>query len=434
MVVAVERARVRVVRDIDVDPAVAVEVERRDAEAVRAFRARDAGLLGDIVELAVAVVVIQEVPAARAVPAGRTRPRAPCSGTGPSGQRRRRQIEIDVVGDEADRDGRRGRSRGMRSPCSTARVAAMRPAGRGDVVEASVALVSIEPVLAPVGDEQIVVAVVVVVAGAAPWPQPLAQPGARRDVLERAVAAIAIEVVRRLLALRKSLQRGAVHEKDVDPAVAVVVEGGGAGARGLDQVLVLCPARRTPSGPSGRPWRATFVNEKPSRRALRAERPRWRARHQAARATTSDTHVRRDHCVLRCSHDRVGQRRRSSDRSRRRPARDCSSGSPAASATFTQGRTRFVVQSTPSGASIAAMLLIASISSTSSKYGRMLVAIDEIERSAVQPVGDDVERCRGSTARRRLLPTRTVFARCPAGALRQASRDGSDRATQRWSK
>src|SRR5688572_30601854 len=89
--------------------------------------------------------------------------------------------------------------------------------------------------------------VVVEVAGAGGLaPAAVRQTGARGHVLERAVPAITIEMVGRLLPFRKALQHRPVDEEDVDPAVAVIIERGRARAGRLDQVRIraLCAVRR----------------------------------------------------------------------------------------------------------------------------------------------------------------------------------------------
>src|SRR5882672_4888461 len=109
----------------------------------------------------------------------------------------------------------------------------------GDVVKAAVSLISIQLVLTPIRDEQVLVSIVVVITSThALSPAARYQASARGDILERAVAPVSIEMIRRLLSLWKVIQRGAVHEKDVEPAVPVVVEGRDAGAGRLEQVLV----------------------------------------------------------------------------------------------------------------------------------------------------------------------------------------------------
>src|SRR5262249_13762452 len=87
--------------DIDVRPAVVVEVRRRDAEPIAATRPQDAGFFGDIGEGSVAVVVIKNIvskgQAAGAAHDGDFLPDAEVAFAGLGGFR---QVEIDVVGDE----------------------------------------------------------------------------------------------------------------------------------------------------------------------------------------------------------------------------------------------------------------------------------------------------------------------------------------------
>src|SRR5262249_7458313 len=107
------------------------------------------------------------------------------------------------------------------------------------VLERSVAAVAIETVLAEVADEEIVVAVAIVVADArALAPAAGAEPGAGRDVLERAVTLVAIQMIGRRLVRRKSFERRAVDEEQVEPPVFVVVDERDAGAGGLEQIFV----------------------------------------------------------------------------------------------------------------------------------------------------------------------------------------------------
>ena len=117
----------------------------------------------------------------------------------------------------------------------------IRPACCGHIGESAVAVVAIERVLPVVGDEQIVVAVVVVVADAAGLsPAGLVlQAGADRDIGEGAVAIVLEEVAMRLLAGGKSLQPPAVHQEQIEPAIVVVVVEGQAAAGGFKQILVV---------------------------------------------------------------------------------------------------------------------------------------------------------------------------------------------------
>ena len=116
------------------------------------------------------------------------------------------------------------------------------PGRGGRVFEAAIPAIAIEHVLSVVGHEQIEPAVVVVVAGTdARRPTRAAQPGALGDVLERAVALVPIEAVGRRLGrwitrvgpLAVAKARAAQHER-VNPAIAIDVGKGHAGAVGLE--------------------------------------------------------------------------------------------------------------------------------------------------------------------------------------------------------
>ena len=120
VVVAIERARVRVVGHVDVGPAVVVEVEGADAETVGAAGARDARLVGDVLERAVAVVVVEHVLAAGKARADRRRPGCPCSGRGPNRASAPWRGRGRCSWRRRGRAGRRGRSRGRRSRCPSA--------------------------------------------------------------------------------------------------------------------------------------------------------------------------------------------------------------------------------------------------------------------------------------------------------------------------
>ena len=98
----------------------------------------------------------------------------------------------------------------------------------------------VEDVLTEVGDEQVVIAVVVVVADAhALSPSGVVEPGLQGDVGEGAVAVVLEEVAIRLLAFGEALEPPAVDQENVEPVVVVVVVEGDAAAGGFEQVLVL---------------------------------------------------------------------------------------------------------------------------------------------------------------------------------------------------
>ena len=152
--------------------------------------------------------------------------------------RRRRQVEIDVIGGEqielavavVVEEG---------TPGAPAHAGGFEARLLRGLRERAVAAIAEEPVRAPERDEQVDPPVVVVVAGArALSPSAQCQAGAAGDVFERAVALVAIEMAGRLLAFRKSLQGRAVDDEGVEPAVVVVVERGDAGAGGLEQETI----------------------------------------------------------------------------------------------------------------------------------------------------------------------------------------------------
>ena len=237
-IVPVKRARIRIVRDIHIHPAVIVEIERADAQAVRAARPGDAGRLGDVSERAVSSVAIEEI-----LPAAKARRPARDRHAFVAAQARLRdggigQVEVDVVGGKQIepavaieiQEGAPGAP--SRSRADEARRAR-------DLVEGPVAAIAIEPVLTPVRHEEVVVSVVVVVAGAGPLsPSRVHEARLRRHVLERSVAPVAIEMARRLLPFREAFERRAVDDEDVEPVVAVVIEDGDAAAGGLEEIAI----------------------------------------------------------------------------------------------------------------------------------------------------------------------------------------------------
>ena len=94
---------------------------------------------------------------------------------------------------------------------------------RGDVGERAVAVVVIEHVLAAAGDEQIVEAVVVVVAdGDRRRPARARQARFRRHVGERAVAVVLVQAIGR--ARGAPSRRVPLEHEQIEPAVVVVVE------------------------------------------------------------------------------------------------------------------------------------------------------------------------------------------------------------------
>src|SRR5277367_4338233 len=100
-------------------------------------------------------------------------------------------------------------------------------------------VIVVKAILAVVRDVEIFPTIVVVVADAdALAPAGRSQAGLFGDVGERAVVIVVVETVGRTLASGKSFQPRAIYEKNVGPAVVVIIEDGHAAARGLDDVFL----------------------------------------------------------------------------------------------------------------------------------------------------------------------------------------------------
>ena len=82
----------------------------------------------------------------------------------------------------------------------------------------------IENILAVVGDEEIVPTVVIVIADANPLsPTGVSEPGPGSDIGESAVTIVAEKMRRGFATCGKALEAPAVHDKNVEPAVVVVI-------------------------------------------------------------------------------------------------------------------------------------------------------------------------------------------------------------------
>src|ERR1035441_5762450 len=100
-------------------------------------------------------------------------------------------------------------------------------------------LVVIQAVLPVVGDVEIFPSVVVVIADADPLaPARRSQTRFHSDISEGAVVIVAIEMIGGSFTRGKAFQGCSVHQKNVGPAVVIVVENGRAGASGFDDVLL----------------------------------------------------------------------------------------------------------------------------------------------------------------------------------------------------
>jgi len=109
-----------------------------------------------------------------------------------------------------------------------------------DVREGAIAVVVVQHVFAEVRNEEIVEAVVVVVADAGSLaPAGMEQAGFGSDVGEGAVAIVLEQMIDGLLTGGKAFEARAVDEKNVEPAVVVVVVESHAAAGSLEEVFVL---------------------------------------------------------------------------------------------------------------------------------------------------------------------------------------------------
>ncbi len=157
------------------------------------------------------------------------------------------RVEIDVIADEKIQpavavviekraagvpavQARGSLARGFRDACFLAHVG-----------ERAVAVVMVEHAIAPIGDEQVVQAVVIVIADAAALaPASARHAGFDRHVGERAVAIILEQAAHRSVVLGPiGLKACAVHEENIQPAVMIVVVERHAAAGGFQQIAVV---------------------------------------------------------------------------------------------------------------------------------------------------------------------------------------------------
>ena len=201
-------------------------------------RAPHAGLFADVGESAVAVVAVEQVLAALEARRPARDLDALVGAVRVFGQRRGLYIEVDVVADEEIEVAVFVvvEKRAARVPAQAILQQASLLCHFG---KSAVAVVAEERVLAVVADEQIVPAVVVVVAHAAGLaPAGAREAGLQCDIGECAVAIVLEEMANWLVAFGKAFEPPAVDEENVDPVVLVVVEKGCAAARGFKQIFV----------------------------------------------------------------------------------------------------------------------------------------------------------------------------------------------------
>ena len=207
--VQVERRRRRIVSDVNIRPAVVVQVRRRNAETVGAHGGPHAGFLAHIGEGSVTVVVVQDV--ASAGQAGwSARDQDPLVSAGTVFRLgSRRQIEINIVRDEEIQ---------MTVLVIVDKATAGVPADLGpgldksgllrDISKCTVPVVAVKNVLAVISHKEIIMAVVVVVAYAASLPPAglVFEAGAGGNIGKRAIPVVLEEMTARFLPGRESPQ------------------------------------------------------------------------------------------------------------------------------------------------------------------------------------------------------------------------------------
>src|SRR5437667_9654309 len=151
----------------------------------------------------------------------------------------RSQIKIDVVGDEQIEfavaivvDKRAASVPTLAVPAH--------PGFVGHISERAIAVIVVKHVLAKIGDEEIFEAVVVVVTNAdALSPAGVGYASLQSNVGECAVSIILEKMRRRLLAPGETFQVRSIHKKNIQPAIVIVIVKSHAAARGLKQSFVL---------------------------------------------------------------------------------------------------------------------------------------------------------------------------------------------------
>ena len=230
-------ARRGIARDVDVRPAIVVEIPNQRSEAVVVLGRRDVHPIRDIGKVPVPIILIEGDRLARQ--ASRTaddRQPLPFALRLFSRMRCLGRIELDVVGhDQIQRS----------IPVEVHKSASCTPACLRRrqtprlrlILKLAVALVAIKNVLSPLRDEEIDIAVVVDVPGANSLPPSrVRQSSFGCDIFKLQAAQVVIEQWSGCAAFLKAI---AVDEKNVGQTIVVVVEDCDSRAGGLDDVLLI---------------------------------------------------------------------------------------------------------------------------------------------------------------------------------------------------
>ena len=221
----------------DIRPAIVIEIGCDGGHGIAAFGARDARSLAHVGERAVAIVAVQGLPGS-----GRKTTRTAHDGSARviavpvlARLRRGRLVELQIVRHKKIQPAIAiiVEERAPGPPPHTL----LKQSGLScDIGKRAVAVVAIERILSPVSDEQIFVAVVVVVADShSGGPSRAEQTGFFRNVGERAIAVVAVKTVRRVRGC--AAEPAAIENENIHPAVVIVIDKSHAAAGCFDNIV-----------------------------------------------------------------------------------------------------------------------------------------------------------------------------------------------------
>jgi len=237
VIVHEQQAGSGIASDVDIRPAILVEIGGDHGHAVALGKSGDAGLLADVSEAAITIVAIQGMmtggKAARATLDRHAAEIAIGAGARNGGVF---EGEADVIGDEQvkmaiaiviDKS----------ATGAPARLVVEQAGVFGDIGEGAVTIVAEQDVLAEIGAENVVEAVIIIIADADPvGPADRVETSFFGDVGESAVAIVFVKAIGGLG--RRAVNAGATKQEEIHPAIIVVVDEGTTTAIGFDDVLV----------------------------------------------------------------------------------------------------------------------------------------------------------------------------------------------------
>src|SRR5216684_1594874 len=239
LLVLIESAGRGIVGNINVGPAVVVEVGGEHSQTVGAVGTENSRSFGNVAERSVSVIVVENVLSSLQSGRAARHHHALIEARTRLGNGRSRQVEINVVGDEKI-EAAVAIVIDKRATCVPARAFARHARLLADVGESSISVVVVENVLAVVGYEKIVPSVVVIVPDAnALTPSRVRQSSLCGHIGERAIAIVPEQMRRRFGASGETFEARSVHQKYIEPSVVIVVVKGDAATRGLQQILIL---------------------------------------------------------------------------------------------------------------------------------------------------------------------------------------------------